>query len=67
MDHTIKNGRKTSGQFDSDRSFGVLDVDLLRRGSGTEGGFVVERRAAKYKHSAGPGGAIKNYKLDDDD
>ena len=27
---------------------------FLARGKGTEGGFVVERRAAKKRHSAGP-------------
>lgn len=30
------------------------DEDLVARGSGTDGGFVVHRSAAKYKHNAGP-------------
>jgi hypothetical protein len=29
--------------------------DDLDRGRGTEGGCVVHRNAAKYKHNAGPG------------
>ena len=29
--------------------------DLGFRGRGTDGGLVVERRAAKYRHNAGPG------------
>lgn len=50
----MRKGRKASGQFVRERSLGVL-VDLLSRGSGTDGGLVVERRAAKYRHNAGPG------------
>lgn len=30
------------------------EEDLEGRGSGTEGGLVVDLRAAKYRHSAGP-------------
>ena len=40
------------GQFSVDSSIGC-DL-LLCRGSGTDGGSVVQRRAAKYRHSAGP-------------
>ena len=33
---------------------GMPEPFLLRRGRGTDGGFVVDRKAAKYKHKAGP-------------
>lgn len=51
--HTVRKGRKGTGQLERERSVGG-ERDLVRRGSGTEGGFVVERSAAKYRHSAGP-------------
>ena len=50
----VKNGRNASGQLTNDKSFGGAE-DFARRGRGTDGGSVVERKAAKYKHSAGPG------------
>ena len=54
---TRRNGMKGGGQFSYERSIGVDDDDDddVDRGRGTEGGFVVHRKAAKYKHNAGPG------------
>lgn len=43
---TLRKGRKETGQFERESSAG-LSCDLERRGRGTEGGLVVERRAAK--------------------
>ena len=40
------------GQFSSERS--RSGPDLVVRGRGTEGGFVVHLKAAKKRHSAGP-------------
>ena len=45
-DHTVRKGRKAIGQLEVERSFGGAE-DLVVRGSGTDGGLVVERRAAK--------------------
>jgi hypothetical protein len=47
-----------AGQFASLRSVGGLCADFVWRGRGTEGGDVVQRRAAKYRHSAGPVGLL---------
>jgi len=46
FDQTIRNGRKAGGQLVRERSDGAA-LDLERRGRGTEGGLVVDRRAAK--------------------
>lgn len=35
---------------------GTWEVADFERGRGTEGGFVVDRRAAKNRQSAGPNG-----------
>lgn len=43
---TFRKGRKETGQLERESSAG-LSCDLERRGRGTEGGLVVERRAAK--------------------
>ena len=45
------------GQLFSDRSVVMPAAPALppRFGRGTDGGFVVHLRAAKYKQSAGPG------------
>ncbi len=43
--HTERNEVNAGGQFSAESSVG--SDDLLRRGRGTEGGFVVHRRAAK--------------------
>jgi hypothetical protein len=43
---------KAGGQFSWDRAIGPELLEGL--GRGTEGGFVVDLRAAKYKQSAGP-------------
>ena len=52
---TRRKEMKGGGQFSYESSIGVDDDDdLLDRGRGTEGGFVVHRNAAKYKHNAGP-------------
>jgi hypothetical protein len=47
---------KGGGQFSYESCIGADadDNDLDGRGRGTEGGFVVHRNAAKYKHNAGP-------------
>ena len=50
--HTRRKEAKAGGQLAADSSVGN-EVSVLR-GSGTEGGFVVLRRAAKYRHNAGP-------------
>jgi hypothetical protein len=50
---TRRKDTKGGGQFSYESSIGV-DEDLLDRGRGTEGGCVVHRNAAKYKHNAGP-------------
>jgi len=47
---------KVGGQFSWDSSIGDELLDVL--GKGTEGGFVVDLKAAKYKQSAGPGQEI---------
>lgn len=49
----IRNGLKAEGQLLRDRSVGGA-LFLLSRGRGTDGGFVVDRSAAKYRHNAGP-------------
>ena len=49
---TRRKEMKGGGQFSYESSKGVDDD--LDRGRGTEGGFVVHRNAAKYKHNAGP-------------
>lgn len=51
---TRRKETKVGGQFSNESSIGVDDDDL-ERGRGTEGGSVVHRNAAKYKHNAGPG------------
>jgi hypothetical protein len=50
---TRRKEKKGGGQFSYESSIGVDDD--LDRGRGTEGGCVVHRNAAKYKHNAGPG------------
>jgi len=50
--HTRRKETKAGGQLSAESSI-CCDVFVLR-GSGTEGGLVVQRRAAKYRHSAGP-------------
>lgn len=52
--HTRRKETNGGGQFSYESSIGWEDLDFEERGSGTEGGFVVLRKAAKYKHSAGP-------------
>lgn len=49
FDHTWRNETNDGGQFSGERSIGVDDDDddLIVRGSGTDGGFVVHRSAAK--------------------
>ena len=49
------------GQLFSDNSvvMPAIPALLLRLGRGTDGGFVVHLRAAKYKQSAGPGRECK--------
>lgn len=49
---TARKPRNEGGQLSAESSSG--GADLVARGSGTDGGFVVHRRAAKYKHNAGP-------------
>lgn len=51
-DHIWRKEMKAGGQFSGERS--SCSADLDERGKGTEGGVVVDRRAAKYKHNAGP-------------
>jgi len=54
----VRKEVNAGGQFSAERSRGtledVMELDLPVRGRGTEGGSVVQRRAAKYKHKAGP-------------
>lgn len=54
--HTRRKEMKAGGQLSYERSMGFdeKDLDVDERGSGTEGGWVVHRNAAKYKHKAGP-------------
>lgn len=52
--HTRRKGTKAGGQLSCESSIGCEDEDFDDRGRGTEGGLVVHRKAAKYKHSAGP-------------
>ena len=42
------------GQFSYESSVGCERPDFEERGSGTDGGLVVHRNAAKYRHNAGP-------------
>ena len=49
----IRNGLNAVGQLLSERSVGGA-LFLFRRGRGTDGGFVVDLSAAKYRHNAGP-------------
>lgn len=49
---TRRKETKGGGQLSYESSIGVDDD--LERGRGTEGGWVVHRNAAKYKHNAGP-------------
>lgn len=49
---TRRKETKGGGQFSYESSMGVDDD--LDRGRGTDGGWVVHRNAAKYKHNAGP-------------
>ena len=51
---TRRKETKGGGQFSYERSIGIDDLDDDDRGRGTEGGWVVQRNAAKYKHNAGP-------------
>ena len=51
-DQMWRKETKGRGQLASERS--SWGADLLMRGRGTEGGRVVQRSAAKYRHSAGP-------------
>jgi hypothetical protein len=55
--HTRRKEVKAGGQLSAVSSIG--GDDLLLRGSGTEGGLVVQRRAAKYRHNAGPNELIQ--------
>jgi hypothetical protein len=55
--HTRRKEVKAGGQLSAVSSIG--GDDLLIRGSGTEGGLVVQRRAAKYRHNAGPNELIQ--------
>jgi hypothetical protein len=50
--HTRRKEMNAGGQLSYESSIGVEDFEAL--GRGTEGGFVVDRNAAKYRHSAGP-------------
>ena len=54
---TRRKETKGGGQLSYESSIGVDDDDddLDNRGRGTDGGCVVHRNAAKYKHNAGPG------------
>lgn len=45
-DHTVRKGRKATGQLAVERSLGGAD-DFVVLGRGTDGGLVVDRRAAK--------------------
>jgi hypothetical protein len=60
--HTRRNEVKAVGQFSADSSSDGDVFELLLRGSGTEGGLVVQRRAAKYRHRAGPNEHIQYHK-----
>lgn len=55
-DQTRRKGWKAGGQLFKLRSVGsdAEEGDLVDFGNGTDGGEVVHRNAAKYKHSAGP-------------
>lgn len=55
---TRRKEMKGGGQFSYESSIGVDDD--CDRGRGTEGGCVVHRNAAKYKHNAGPVGRKKS-------
>ncbi len=46
-DQTMRKGRNATGQFVIERSVGAEPWFFERRGRGTEGGEVVDRRAAK--------------------
>jgi hypothetical protein len=50
---TSRKEANAGGQFAGERSTGLEFFD--DRGRGTEGGDVVQRSAAKYRHNAGPG------------
>jgi hypothetical protein len=47
-----RKGVNTVGQLERERL--CRGADFSRRGRGTEGGEVVLRSAAKYRHNAGP-------------
>ena len=52
---TLRNDVNAGGQFSKDRSVGTEELPWpLDLGKGTEGGLVVQRKAAKYKQRAGP-------------
>ena len=44
-------------------SSGNVDASAKRIRRGTDGGLVVERRAAKYKHNAGPNQSLDGVKF----
>ncbi len=49
---TRRKDMKAGGQFSYESCIGAERFE--DRGNGTDGGFVVDRKAAKYKQSAGP-------------
>jgi hypothetical protein len=53
-DQIWRKPRNTGGQLEEERSIGGACLPVVVRGSGTEGGSVVQRSAAKKRHSAGP-------------
>ncbi len=57
-DQICRKEINAGGQFSCDRSCCSADLDV--RGKGTEGGIVVDRRAEKYKHNAGPVTTVVN-------
>lgn len=64
-DQTIRKGRNAGGQLERERSLGVILFAFVNRGRGTDGGLVVDLRAAKYKHNAGP--TYVQYEQDNQD
>lgn len=49
---TRRKGMNAGGQLVGDKSSGGRD--LFVRGRGTDGGYVTDRKAEKYRHKAGP-------------
>lgn len=51
------------GQFSYESSIGCERADFEERGKGTDGGLVVHRKAAKYRHNAGPKNKFSRWSI----